>query len=82
MRGGETVAAAIPIEPFPTMLAVAVGDVERTRLVAAWIFSTFESFYAEFQRLTWLAKSAFEARDPAAAVAYARTRLGLYNTTV
>jgi len=76
------VAAATPIEPFPTLLAVAVGDVERTRLVAAWIFSTFEGFYAEFRRLTWLAKTAFEARDPAAAVAYARTRLGLYNATV
>ena len=74
--------AATPIDPFPTMLAVALGDVERTRLVAAWIFSTFESFYAEFRRLTWLAKTAFEGRDPAAAVANARTRLGLYNATV
>ena len=64
------------------MLSVAGGDAERTRLVAAWIFSTFESFYAEFRQLTWRAKSAFEARDAAAAVAHARTRLGLYNQTV
>src|SRR5690348_6083878 len=82
MRDGGSVASATPIERCAAMLSVAVEDAERTRLVAEWIFSTFESFYAEFRRLTWLAKTAFETRDPAAAVANARTRLGLYNATV
>lgn len=75
-------AASIPIDSFPTLLSVVTADEERTRLVAAWIFNSCENFYAEFRRLTWLAKTAFESRDPAAAVVYARTRLGLYNATV
>jgi isocitrate dehydrogenase kinase/phosphatase len=82
MRGGETVAASIPIDSFPTRLSVAATDEERTRLVAAWIFNSFETFYAEFRRLTWLAKTAFEAREAVAAVVNARTRLGLYDATV
>jgi isocitrate dehydrogenase kinase/phosphatase len=73
---------AAPIDPFATLLAAAATDDQRTRIVAAWIFESFEGFFAEFRRLTWLAKTAFEARDPAAAVANARTRLGLYNATV
>src|ERR1700740_3146114 len=76
------VAASIPIDSFPTLLSIVAADEERTCLVAAWIINSFENFYAEFRRLTWLAKTAFEARDPAAAVVYARTRLGLYNATV
>jgi len=63
-------------------LSAAAADGERIRVVAAWIFDAFVTFYAEFQRLTWLAKTAFELRDPAAAVAHARTRLGLYDREV
>jgi isocitrate dehydrogenase kinase/phosphatase len=69
-------------ERFVRQLSAAVADHERTRLVAAWIFDSFVSFYAEFQRLTTLAKTAFEARDPAAAVTHARLRLGLYDRKV
>ncbi len=57
---------------------------ERTRieLTAAWILTVFDDFYAEFLRLTWAAKAAFESRDHPTAVANARRRLGLYNATV
>lgn len=68
--------------PFPVRIAAAPSDDARTRLVAAWILCSFEGFYDEFRRLTWLAKTCFETRDHAAAVAHARTRLGLYNSTV
>ncbi len=68
--------------PFPALIAAAPSDDARTRLVAAWIAGSFETFYAEFRHLTWLAKACFEARDHPAAVAHARTRLGLYNSTV
>src|SRR5215469_10728464 len=70
------------IDSFPTRLSMAATNEERTRLVAAWIFRTFEDFYAEFRQLTGRAKTAFEAREPAGAVVHARTRLGLYNATV
>ena len=75
-------AAATLTERYATQLSAATADEERTRLVAAWIFDSYTGFYAEFQRLTWLAQTAFEERDPVAAVAYASTRLGLYAATV
>ena len=75
-------ATATLTERFATQLSAAAADSERVRLVAAWILDSFASFYAEFQRLTWLARTAFEKRDAAAAVTHARTRLGLYDATV
>jgi isocitrate dehydrogenase kinase/phosphatase len=60
----------------------AARDRERIDLTAEWILGSFDSFYAEFVRLTWAAKAAFETRDHPAAVANARRRLGLYNDTV
>ena len=79
---GKTVAAATPADSFAAQLSAAPADKERTRLVAARIFDCFVSFYAQFHRLTQHAKTAFELRDPAAAVTHARTRLGLYDATV
>jgi isocitrate dehydrogenase kinase/phosphatase len=63
-------------------LAAASSAKERVELTAAWILDVFDRFYAEFVRLTWEAKRAFEMQDHAAAVANARTRLGSYNATV
>ena len=61
------------------MTSSAAPEVERA---AEWILKVFDDFYAEFLRLTWAAKAAFESRDAATAVANARRRLGLYNATV
>ena len=63
---------------------VIAADSERTRiqLTAGWILETFDEVYAQFLRLTWAAKAAFECRDHPAAIANARRRLGLYNDTV
>ena len=67
---------------YPALIERAPSDAARIGLTAAWIQAVFEQFYAEFQRLTWLAKSAFEACDHPASVACAKQRLGLYNATV
>ncbi len=67
---------------FPAQLAVAASDADRITLTARWILSVFDSFYAEFLRLTWAAQATFESRDHPLAVANARRRLGLYNATV
>ena len=75
-------AAATPADSFAAQLSAAPADQERTRLLAARIFECFVSFYGAFQRLTQHAKTAFEVRDPAAAVTHARTRLGLYDDAV
>jgi isocitrate dehydrogenase kinase/phosphatase len=77
--------AAATVSPrgdYAARLACALGERARVELTAAWILSVFDSFYAEFVRLTWAAKAAFESRDHPTAVANARRRLGLYNATV
>jgi isocitrate dehydrogenase kinase/phosphatase len=67
---------------YVARLAAADCERERVAQTAAWILEVFERFYAEFLELTWAAKTAFESRDHATAVANARRRLGLYNATV
>jgi len=74
-------AAGEPIDYAARVTAAPPGRT-RVELTAAWILNVFDDFYAEFQRLTWAAKGAFESRDHPTAVANARRRLGLYNATV
>ena len=80
-RAHESAARRAGVD-YPARLASATYDRERIDLTAQWILTDFDDFYAEFLRLTWAAKSAFESRDHPAAVANARRRLGLYNSTV
>jgi len=79
-RGGSAAAAAH--SDYAARVAAAPPGPARAQLTAAWILDVFDDFYAQFQRLTWAAKAAFESRDHPTAVANARRRLGLYNATV
>jgi len=67
---------------YAARVSSAGSERARIQLTAAWILGVFDDFYAEFMRLTWTAKAAFESRDHPTAVANARRRLGLYNATV
>jgi isocitrate dehydrogenase kinase/phosphatase len=67
---------------YAALLSSSASEPVRVQLTAEWILSVFDAFYAEFLRLTWTAKTAFESRDHPMAVANARKRLGLYNATV
>jgi isocitrate dehydrogenase kinase/phosphatase len=67
---------------YPQLIAATKSERARVELAAAWIRCVFDQFYAEFLKLTWSAKSAFENRDYPASVASAKKRLGLYNATV
>ena len=67
---------------YAARVSSAGSERARIQLTAAWILGDFDDFYAEFMRLTWTAKAAFESRDHPTAVANARRRLGLYNATV
>jgi isocitrate dehydrogenase kinase/phosphatase len=67
---------------YAALVAAARTEHERVELSAEWVGRVFDDFYAEFLRLTWMAKSAFEQCDPPASVANAKRRLGLYNATV
>ena len=67
---------------YAARVAASAAEQVRIQLTAEWILGAFEAVYAEFLRLTWAAKAAFESRDHPVAVANARRRLGLYNATV
>jgi isocitrate dehydrogenase kinase/phosphatase len=67
---------------YAPLISAAKSEAERARLAAAWIAAAFETTYLQFRELTRLAKVAFETRDHPAAVACAKRRLGLYNSTV
>jgi isocitrate dehydrogenase kinase/phosphatase len=67
---------------YAARLAAADSASARVELTAEWILSVFDGFYAQFRRLTWAAKAAFESREHATAIANARRRLGLYNATM
>jgi len=75
-------AGVSPCADYATRLASAARERGRVELTAEWILSVFDSFYAEFLKLTWGAKAAFQSRDHPTAIANARKRLGLYNATV
>src|SRR6202163_4454630 len=67
---------------YPQMIAAATSERVRIQLTASWIHRVFDQFYADFLKLTWSAKAAFENRDYPGSVACAKKRLGLYNATV
>ena len=67
---------------YAARVAASAAEQVRIQLTAEWILGAFDAVYAEFLRLTWAAKAAFESRDHPMAVANARRRLGLYNATV
>jgi isocitrate dehydrogenase kinase/phosphatase len=75
-------AAEAEFAPFAAMIATASSDEVRNELASAWILRSFEHFYKTFTELTWRAERAFETRGHSAAVAYARTRLGLYDRNI
>lgn len=63
-----------------------IGDArdedEVVRLTAQSILALFDAYYAEYMRLAWAAKAAFEDRDPATSLSVARRRLTIYSETI
>jgi isocitrate dehydrogenase kinase/phosphatase len=74
--------SVVQASDYPQLIATTKSERARVELAAGWIRRVFDQFYEEFLKLTWSAKTAFETRDYAASVAYAKKRLGLYNATV
>ncbi|MGA8708074.1 MAG: isocitrate dehydrogenase kinase/phosphatase AceK regulatory subunit [Steroidobacteraceae bacterium] len=77
-----SVDATLQVTDYASLVRAADTERERVELTAEWIGDVFDRFYDEFLKLTWMAKTAFEDRDPPASVAHAKRRLGLYNATV
>ena len=63
-------------------IAGAPDEAEAVQLTAAAILAVFDAYYAEYRRLAWAAKEAFENRDPATSLTVARRRLTIYSETV
>jgi isocitrate dehydrogenase kinase/phosphatase len=57
-------------------------EADAVNLTAAAILAMFDAYYAEYQRLAWAAKEAFENRDPATSLTVARRRLTIYSETI
>ena len=55
---------------------------EIVRLTASATLAVFDAYYAEYERLAWAAKAAFENRDPATSLTVARRRLTIYSETI
>ena len=63
-------------------IAGAPDETAAIGLTAAAILTVFDAYYAEYRRLAWAAKEAFENRDPATSLKVARRRLTIYSETV
>jgi isocitrate dehydrogenase kinase/phosphatase len=63
-------------------LAEARDETEAVGLTARAILAVFDAYYAEYCRLAWAAKEAFENRDPATSLTVARRRLTIYSDTI
>jgi len=58
------------------------GRNEAIRLTAHCILGVFDVYHAECRRITWLAKTAFEERNPSESLRLSRRRLTIYSDTI
>ncbi|MCK5274222.1 MAG: bifunctional isocitrate dehydrogenase kinase/phosphatase, partial [Alphaproteobacteria bacterium] len=78
--GQETIFEAL--EGFEAIAQARDDEAETVRLTAEAILAVFDAYYAEYHRLSWAAKEAFENRDPATSLTVARRRLTIYSETI
>jgi isocitrate dehydrogenase kinase/phosphatase len=78
--GQETIFEAL--EEFEGLAQARDDEAEAVRLTAEAIMAVFDAYYAEYNRLAWAAKEAFENRDPATSLTVARRRLTIYSETI
>lgn len=55
---------------------------EAVRLTAECVLGVFDAYHAECRRITWLAKAAFEERNPTESLLLSRRRLTIYSDTI
>lgn len=77
--GQESIFEAL--QQLEAVSGVTDGD-EIVRLTARATLAVFDAYYAEYGRLAWAAKAAFENRDPATSLTVARRRLTIYSETI
>ncbi len=79
-----TPAAALPVNEVedPGHIAEAESEEQRIELTARWILDQFDAYYVESRNIPWLAKQAFERRDPTTSVWLSKRRLSMYSDCI
>ena len=63
-------------------IASARTEDERVELTARWILKQFDDYYTESRNIPWLAKQAFERRDPPTSIWLSKRRLSMYSECI
>ncbi|HSS64219.1 MAG TPA: isocitrate dehydrogenase kinase/phosphatase AceK regulatory subunit [Gammaproteobacteria bacterium] len=63
-------------------IANARSEDERIELAARWILDQFDDYYTESRNIPWLAKEAFERRDPPRSIQLSKRRLSMYSECI
>ncbi len=63
-------------------IAEATTEDEKVELTARWILNQFDAYYTESRHIPWLAKEAFEHRDPPTSIWLSKRRLSMYSECI
>ena len=63
-------------------IANATREDEKIQLTARWILNQFDAYYTESRNIPWLAKEAFERRDPPTSIWLSKRRLSMYSECI
>jgi isocitrate dehydrogenase kinase/phosphatase len=63
-------------------IARARAEDTKTELTARWILMQFDDYYKESRNIPWLAKQAFEQRDPPTSIWLSKRRLSMYSECI
>ncbi len=63
-------------------IAEAHSEDEKVELTARWILEQFDAYYTESRNIPWLAKEAFERRDPPTSIWLSKRRLSMYSECI
>lgn len=63
-------------------IADAHSEDEKIERTARWILEQFDAYYVESRNIPWLAKEAFERRDPPTSIWLSKRRLSMYSDCI
>ncbi len=79
----ETAVNAVPRDlDQADEIAEATTEDEKIELTARWILNQFDAYYTESRNIPWLAKEAFERRDPPTSIWLSKRRLSMYSECI
>lgn len=76
------VSASFGDADLPDHIAGASTEDGKIALTARWILRQFDDYYRESRNIPWLAKQAFERRDPPTSIWLSKRRLSMYSECI